>query len=728
MYALEKDGGLPGVRSNAIRHTFLCSDADMAQLAPTLATLRSRLPQDCQVVLFPTNDTHVRLIGEGFGQLRAHYLLSWSDCLPHVLRLQQKNELEQAARSQGLNYPRSATLLDAAAAAAAVAGFRYPVILKPARPLSSFKTALAQDLAELLDLLRRYQADLPILAQEYIAGGDDSLYFGAMVLDHGKVVQEMVGRKIASFPPARGQTTVAETVDAPEVLALTRQFFAGLDMSGPVSLELKRAPDGSFWVIEPTVGRTDFWLELCVAAGFNQVHQEFQLALGQPAQPGALRGPVCWFDGERDILAYWKAVLAARSLRPYGGKRPVFTFWRRGDQGPFLRACQLGLATRLRGRLARVASAVRGRRDPALRVREFPMDQPLPAGLASWLQAHQPDPLFCSPDWYDALVRFERTAYPERAGHSFSWLFAWRGEQPCLAVPIERRPGPLRSLDVRLLSNFYSPRVELFVDRQQLTPGASWGVLLQALDRLDKGWLKLSATPVSPQQADYAAAAAAHTRHTAQRVQFSTNYSAHAYDADSYWAKRPSQLRNTLKRKGKALEREAHRFEVVTAPTPAQVEDYWSAYKLSWKEREPSRCFIDWLMAWSAARGHLRLGLLYLDGKVVASQLWLVSGGVAHIFKLAQDRDANKFSPGSLLTGHLVDYVYQHDQVECIDFMLGDDPYKGLWMDQEQPYYTLEVMNQRHLLAPALRCYLAVRALLRPRRNSQAEELAASVP
>jgi hypothetical protein len=541
-------------------------------------------------------------------------------------------------------------------------------------------------------------------------------------------VQEIVGRKIASYPPARGQTTVAETVDAPEVLALTRRFFAGLNLSGPVSLELKRAPDGSFWVIEPTVGRTDFWLELCVAAGFNQVYQEFQLALGQPAQPTALRGPVCWFDGERDILAYWKAVLAHGSLRPFGGKRPVFTFWRAGDQGPFLRACQLGLATRVRGRLARLATAVRGRRDSGLRVREFPMEQALPPELSAWLQAHQPDPLFCSREWYDALVRFERTAYPDRAGRSFNWMFVWRGEQLCLAAPIERRPGLLRSLDVRLLSNFYSPFVDLFVDRQQLAPAASWNLLLQALDHLDKGWLKLSATPVCPRKADDATVAATQSGHTAQRVPFSTNYSAHAHDVESYWAKRPSQLRNTLKRKGKALTREAHQFEVVREPSAQQVEDYWSTYKLSWKEREPSRCFIDWLMAWSAARGHLRLGLLYLDGQVVASQLWLVNRGVAHIFKLAQDRDANKFSPGSLLTSHLIDYVYQHDQVERIDFMLGDDPYKALWMEQEQPYFTLEVLNQRHLLAPALRCYLSLRAMLRSRRNTEAEALAASVP
>jgi len=725
VYALEKEAGLPGVRSNAIVQTFLCSEAEMSDLVATLVALRARLPQDRQVVLFPTNDTHVRMMGEGVEQLRPHYLLSWADCAEHVLRLQRKNELELAARRQGLNYPRSATLRSVAEAEDAVTGFRYPVILKPARPMSSFKTALAQDLAELQARLQQYQGDLPILAQEYIEGGDQSLYFGALVMDRGEVVQEMVGRKIASFPPARGQTTVAETVNEPEVLALTRQFFAGLQMSGPVSLELKRAPDGSFWVIEPTVGRTDFWLELCIAAGFNQVYQEFQLALGQKAQPTALRGPVTWFDAERDILAYWKAVLSQGTLRPYGGKRPMFTYWRRGDQRPFLRACAASLAFHTTSRLARLGASLR-RRPGNLRVLELPMEQPLPPELAAWLQAHQPDALFCTPDWYDALVRFERETHPELPGRRFSWLFVWRGEQLCLAAPLERQPGLLRSMEVRLLSNFYSPFVDLFVDRQLLLQPESWDMLLQALDQLDKGWLKLSASPVSTQQAEQARSGATQAGHTTVRVPLSANFSAHATDRDSYWAKRPSQLLNTLKRKGKALTRSAHRFEVVTTPSPEQVEDYWSTYSHSWKEREPSRSFIDWLMRWSAERGHLRLGLLYLEGKVVASQLWLVNGGVAHIFKLAQDRQADKFSPGSLLTEHLIDHVFQHDKVERIDFMLGHDAYKGLWMEQERPYYTLEVLNQDHLLAPALRLYLSARSLLRQRRG--APVLAPTVP
>src|SRR5687768_13748982 len=83
VYALEKVAR-PGGRSKAIVHTFLCSEAEMEDLVPTLAALRARLPRARQVVLFPTNDTHVRLMGEGVARLLPDYLLSWAHCAPHV--------------------------------------------------------------------------------------------------------------------------------------------------------------------------------------------------------------------------------------------------------------------------------------------------------------------------------------------------------------------------------------------------------------------------------------------------------------------------------------------------------------------------------------------------------------------------------------------------------------------------------------------------------------------
>jgi predicted ATP-grasp superfamily ATP-dependent carboligase len=342
-YAVCKDPPLPGASSNRVRRTFPVPYDEFLRfddsVVPRLLAVRQELAQHPRVALIAINDRHVATIGRNLDALRAAFDISWADGAPTVLRLQQKSELEAFSRAQGLEYPRSALCEQPEPTAQALA-LRYPVILKPARPLSSFKTLLVQSAAALRQALLQQAHDLPILAQEYIAGGDNSLYFGALILDRGRVVHGMAGRKVASFPPARGQTTIAQTCtgpDAAEVLRQTERFFAGTGLSGPVSLELKHGPDGRWWVIEPTVGRTDFWAELCIGAGFNQPLLEFQLACGLPVeQPGPLR-PCVWYDTERDPLAWVRLAWREGTLRPLArGQR--FPYVGHGDPRPLRRA------------------------------------------------------------------------------------------------------------------------------------------------------------------------------------------------------------------------------------------------------------------------------------------------------------------------------------------------------------------------------------------------------
>lgn len=337
VFAVEQNIALPGAATNSIRRLFVVESFADGYLIPALLDIRQQLSSIEHLVLFATNDNHVRSFGLNVTSLYPAYQFSWATCWQAVLQLQKKNELEAIARRQGLNYPKSAVITDIEFTETLLSDFQYPVIIKPVQPLSSFKTQMATSFPELFSLLQQYQKDLPILAQEYIAGGDDSLFFGALMLDHGNIVQGMVGRKLASFPVARGQTTIAEVIECPEVIKLTEQFFAGFNLSGPVSLELKKAADGRFWVIEPTVGRTDFWAELCIAAGFNQPAQEFQLTLGLPFSIQSINTNICWFDAERAPLGFWQAIWQQKRLRPFA-KKAVFTFWRWSDLKPFFRA------------------------------------------------------------------------------------------------------------------------------------------------------------------------------------------------------------------------------------------------------------------------------------------------------------------------------------------------------------------------------------------------------
>lgn len=352
--AVEKNMQLPGAHTRVVQRIHRVPDFGAESLLAGLLELRRQLPAGARVVLFPVNDNHVRLIGQHLGTLTPHFCVIWADAAEMVLRLQNKDSLEAFSRARGLNYPPSAVFTSPTVAAHATRGLRYPLIIKPVRPLSSFKALIARDAGHLDELLAEHRADLPILAQDYIAGDDRRLYFVALLLQDGAVLRGAVGRKLASFPPAMGQTTVAETVHDDEAMDIARRFFAGTGISGPASLELKRDAQGRFWVIEPTVGRTDFWAALFVRAGFNRPHMVCQLAMGQPVAPLDRFQECIWFDTERAPLAYLGQAWATRSWRPHG-KRPVFPYIDRRDWRPALRACQMLLGRAVR-RLARARS------------------------------------------------------------------------------------------------------------------------------------------------------------------------------------------------------------------------------------------------------------------------------------------------------------------------------------------------------------------------------------
>lgn len=345
-FAVEKDLSIPGVASNRPQRVFPVASFDEAALLPALTEIRRALRPYRRVALLAVNDRQVGILARHREALAAEYDIAWAHAAESILKLQRKSELEAHCLQQGLRYPRSAVFAKPDDAAQA-ASFRFPVIIKPVQPLSSFKTLIANDAGQLADLLRRQAHDMPILGQEYISGDDSQIYFGALMLDHGRVLGRMAGRKLESYPLGRGQTTIAETVHAPEVLQLTERFFAGLDLSGPVSLELKRDPQGEHWVIEPTVGRTDFWAQLCIGAGFNQPLMEFQLATQQPvATPGPLRDCV-WYDSERDPRAFPRLAWRHKSFRPLA-KRQLFCYWGYGDLRSFLRAMREMIQMRIR--------------------------------------------------------------------------------------------------------------------------------------------------------------------------------------------------------------------------------------------------------------------------------------------------------------------------------------------------------------------------------------------
>ncbi len=172
-------------------------------------------------------------------------------------------------------------------------------------------------------------------------------------------------------------------------------------------------------------------------------------------------------------------------------------------------------------------------------------------------------------------------------------------------------------------------------------------------------------------------------------------YRVHGQSYAEYMAARPASLRNTISRKQRKLERE-HGFEMrlfTGDDVPQAMPDYYAVYTASWKANEQYADFLDGMVARFSRLGWSRLAVLYVKGQPVAAQLWFVLHGKASIFRLAYDKAWKPYSPGTLVTSFLMQYVIDTDKVEEIDFLTGNDAYKQDWMSERRERFALSCVK-----------------------------------
>jgi predicted ATP-grasp superfamily ATP-dependent carboligase len=331
---LESDPSLPGnrTRCGVVRRVPGIHGETLIQVLQGLA---AEFPAQHRPAVFLTNDRMTETVAANAAVLTTRYRISWLDAAPAVVELLTKSRLGERCRLTGLRYPRT-VLLDEAEpdSGEQVTRLEFPVILKPVKPLAGFKTLVIHEPGGLPAALDRVRGSLPVIAQEFIAGDDTSIRFGAVCFDRGRPIARFEGRKLRSRP--MGHTTVAVSARDDEVHALTLQFFQGLELSGPASLELKRDPEGRYWVIEPTVGRTDFWVDLCVANAVNLPFVEYRVAWRLPPPDSRQEDRYLWLNGERDPFALaWVAANHPSELR---GRRTRGVYLSTSDPRPALAA------------------------------------------------------------------------------------------------------------------------------------------------------------------------------------------------------------------------------------------------------------------------------------------------------------------------------------------------------------------------------------------------------
>ena len=270
------------------------------------------------------------------------------------------------------------------------------------------------------------------------------------------------------------------------------------------------------------------------------------------------------------------------------------------------------------------------------------------------------------------------------------WLSLMENGRTAALLPLMcYHTGRLKTLGS--LGNYYSPYFGILTrDKDDITAASR---LIDSARDTFRQYDVVDLHPLSPESLHVARSAFAAHYSLAHTYTHSQNWRLrNIHSFDTYWAARPSHLRNTVARKSRKMAAQDHRFEIVSDDiSDRHIDNYNAIYEKSWKQPEPYPGFIPGLIESCAARGMLRLGFLYLGEEPVATQLWLVRDATAFIYKLAYDPVHAELSPGSLLSHHLFRHAIDIEGVTTIDYLTGDDRYKADWMSECRPLTGLQV-------------------------------------
>lgn len=291
------------------------------------------------------------------------------------------------------------------------------------------------------------------------------------------------------------------------------------------------------------------------------------------------------------------------------------------------------------------------------------------------------------------LKNLTAQVFPNDPGVAFHVLY--RGERVLAVLPLRRDAQGT----VWALGNFYTSLFQPFFDNA--LQAGDLAVLLKAVLAVHRPVVALRIAPMDVQGRHYqtlTAAMQAAGLWIFPYFCFGNWYLPVETDWAGYFGGRSSQLRNSVRRKGKDFEKAGGMLTVITGSDEVNdaIAAYEAVYSSSWKVPEPFPGFVPGLVRFLAEKKWLRLGIAYLDGQPIAAQIWIVAHGKASIFKLAYHETFKRYSAGTLLTARLMAQAIDEDRVRKIDYLIGDDPYKSTWMTKRRERWGVLAFNPGH--------------------------------
>lgn len=287
--------------------------------------------------------------------------------------------------------------------------------------------------------------------------------------------------------------------------------------------------------------------------------------------------------------------------------------------------------------------------------------------------------------WANEIINFEIKTGSKKKHY---WIFEYSNKELTSAIPIylESFLGFLHKAGI--VNNYYS------YDVSELLPKKIDNFTSFIFNKF-KSIIYFSITPTIEFYKEKTFSSITKKPYTRDLINI--NHLVNIVTFSDYWSNRPKKLINTVKRKTKYLTSKNFKFEIVKSPCTNQIDDYWQVYNNSWKIPEPDTYFVNWVINHHANCNKLFMGFFYIDNQPAATQIWLVNDDSYHIFKLAQDKKYDALSPGTLLTEYMIRAATNTKNIE-INFLLGDDEYKKLWMDNSEKVYHFTLYRNYFLM------------------------------
>ena len=161
-------------------------------------------------------------------------------------------------------------------------------------------------------------------------------------------------------------------------------------------------------------------------------------------------------------------------------------------------------------------------------------------------------------------------------------------------------------------------------------------------------------------------------------------------DWDRFLGALPGKLRNTLKRCRKHAEEKGKlEFEVIRQNQGLDeiLDALFEIESRSWKGKEGTaiksapeiESFYRCLAHWAMEENRLFLFLLKLDGFPIAGSFCLSSRKTVFLLKVGHDEAFGQLSPGSLLQGEILKYLFMLPEISAYNFLGACDPWKIRW-------------------------------------------------